>query len=722
MKKNEHCRNIQVENNHRLMSLIKTQLDPRIIKSQHSLLKQSWTASSEDITIETELNTLVISKRNEDNRYLSYIEKNNSFRIYPKHKFPICPKDHLHVDFDLEASGDLEVSLIVIEYDEREKMNQVVMKANSRNNELKLKNNTKAIRCALKVTGKGTAKIKRLELNRKQPVIKDLFVQNTKPIKQNRHRIIESLKDLKVACILDEFSRTCFEKNVRLINLIPSMWKETLNSDIPDLLLVESAWKGYQGTWEYKIATYSNQDKTDLKELINWCNENGVPTAFWNKEDPIHFNKFLDTAKMFDYVFTTDQNMIIPYQNEVKHKRVFAMPFSADPSLHNPVKLPEGRKNRINFAGSYYSNRHQDRQNAMNILFKLACEYEFDIYDRNFEANLKNKNSNFQFPDFLKDRIIGSLSYEDIEKAYKGYRICLNVNSVIDSPTMFSRRVFESLASGTPVVSTKSNGIQAMFNNLVINSNEIHVLEEEMNLLMNNDLYYRRKSLEGIREVYLNHTYQHRIHDLIKKIGIQVEHPSTENHISMVSVVHSKEEFERVHVIFSKQTFGNRKLYVFLDNFEGYIDIINHYNSNEVSAYVYSYAEYYEKASSFFGDTYVCYINPRDHYGENYLLDMAIAVEYSKSEIIGKNNKYCFENNEFIENKGEEYVFVTSLEPHSSMIKASLLKNNLFKCLLDLKENKNFNRYFPQGHKMFSVDKFNYVQNFISKQPVIYDL
>ncbi|CDN41912.1 glycosyltransferase [Paenibacillus sp. P22] len=721
MKKDERSHS-QIDNNHRLMNLIKNQLDPNIIKSKHSLLRKNWTASSNDITVVNEANVLVISNTKETKRYLSYIEKNNSFSVYPKHRFPLCSKDVLNINIEMEEYGNIEISLIVIEYDEKEKINQIVMPVNSKRNEFRLKDETKAVRCALKVNGKGTAKIKRLELIRKQPELKDLYVQNTKPISNKRKQIIKSLKSLKVACILDEFSRTCYEKNVQLINLTPSTWKETLDSEVPDILLVESAWKGYQGTWEYKIATYSNQDKTDLKELLNWCRENGVPTAFWNKEDPIHFNKFIDTAQLFDYVFTTDSNMIADYQKKIKHNRVFALPFSADPSLHNPVKLPEGRKHKINFAGSYYSNRHEDRQNAMDILFNLACEYEFDIYDRNFEANLKNKNSNFQFPDFLKNHIIGSLSYEDIEKAYKGYRICLNVNSVIDSPTMFSRRVFEALASGTPVVSTKSKGIQAMFNNLVINSNEVHVLEEEMNLLMNDDLYYRRKSLEGIREIYLNHTYQHRLQYLVNKIGIKVEHPLPMKQICMVSVVHSKEEFERVYNLFSKQTWNDKKLCIFLDNFEGYIDILNHYNNDKVNAYVYSYAEFYGKAASFFGDTYVCYINPNDHYGENYLLDMAIAIEYSHSEIIGKSNKYCFKNNEFIDNDEDEYVFVMNLEPHSSMIKASILKENLFKCLSDLKENKNFNRYFPQGHKLFSVDKFNYIQNFISKQPVIYDL
>ena len=43
--------------------------------------------------------------------------------------------------------------------------------------------------------------------------------------------------------------------------------------------------------------------------------------------------------------------------------------------------------------------------------------------------------------------------------AYRAYKIFLNVNSVHESPTMFSRRVFELLSSYTNVLSTPSVGI-----------------------------------------------------------------------------------------------------------------------------------------------------------------------------------------------------------------------------------------------------------------------
>ena len=46
--------------------------------------------------------------------------------------------------------------------------------------------------------------------------------------------------------------------------------------------------------------------------------------------------------------------------------------------------------------------------------------------------------------------------------AYRCYDVMLNVNTVTGSPTMFSRRVFESLACGTPVLSSESVGMSRM--------------------------------------------------------------------------------------------------------------------------------------------------------------------------------------------------------------------------------------------------------------------
>ena len=58
--------------------------------------------------------------------------------------------------------------------------------------------------------------------------------------------------------------------------------------------------------------------------------------------------------------------------------------------------------------------------------------------------------------------IRGTLTYDEMLTAYRCYDVMLNVNTITESPSMFARRVFESLACGTPVVSQDSMGMRKM--------------------------------------------------------------------------------------------------------------------------------------------------------------------------------------------------------------------------------------------------------------------
>ena len=77
----------------------------------------------------------------------------------------------------------------------------------------------------------------------------------------------------------------------------------------------------------------------------------------------------------------------------------------------------------------------------MRILLDSSTEYELDIYDRFFDDNSPNK-----FPAEYQRFVRGSLTYDEARSAYRMYKAVLNVNTIQDSPTMFSRRVYEVLA------------------------------------------------------------------------------------------------------------------------------------------------------------------------------------------------------------------------------------------------------------------------------------
>ena len=125
---------------------------------------------------------------------------------------------------------------------------------------------------------------------------------------------------------------------------------------------------------------------------------------------------------------------------------------------------------------------------------------------------------NHRFPERFDPYIKGSLKYYEIDKAYKGYKVMINVNTVKQSPTMFSRRVFEGLACGTPVVSTYAQGVENIFGDLVYISENENEIDKAFDSLLNNERTYRQKSLLGIREVLSKHTYTHRLKYITEKL------------------------------------------------------------------------------------------------------------------------------------------------------------------------------------------------------------
>src|SRR5690606_38010953 len=114
---------------------------------------------------------------------------------------------------------------------------------------------------------------------------------------------------LRVGVIMDTFSASAWGYEFDVVELKPKHWREQVEAQPIDLLFVESAWSGSNGAWKFQLSGPKSPPEA-LRELVAHCREQGIPSVFWNKEDPPHFDDFLETARLFDRVFTTDANMI----------------------------------------------------------------------------------------------------------------------------------------------------------------------------------------------------------------------------------------------------------------------------------------------------------------------------------------------------------------------------------------------------------------------------
>lgn len=683
-------------------------IKPKLVSSELLLDNSNWWyVEKEGLHAYTFKNTLFFANSDERSNYSSFMETNVAFSKQPTYPIQVLPEEKLAFCFQCEQSQGISVKLAIAEYNDHGK-EKTTMLSLEKENYLTLGKNTKKLRLALKITGKGILQIKKIAIER---IFEKALKKETKQLTNGFDLSqVNKFSELKVACIFDEFTMTSYQKEVELITFTPENWKEVLSKTRPHFLFVESAWHGNFGAWQYKVGEYSNTGREELINLLKWCNENQIPTIFWNKEDPIHFDKFIDSAKRFDYIYTSDANKIPDYKKKAKHENVYALPFAAEPSQHNPIQLLEARENKICFAGSYYSNRHPERREIMDEMLEISQEFGLVIYDRNYHRS----ELEFRFPKQFEKNVVGSLAYSDIDKAYKGYRFMLNVNSVIHSPTMFSRRVFEGLASGTPILSSYSEGIEEIFGQTVMISKNPDELRKQMTAISTDDNLYRKKSLEGIREVYEKHTYQHRLSFLLGNIGINL--PVVSKTVTMIQIVASEEELKNSIQLFMKQSYENKKLAVFIKNIEFFSDInmiLNQYQTEMVSIYLLDYMENYPDFSSLLESDFMAFIQPSHFYGRNYLKDLMIASIYTDADFIGKASYWEKREEKMCKSiKWDEYTFVNELYPSRSIIRTRYPFRDQIKSILEnWNEDQSLAPYMKQGAKMFSSDAFNFIEN-----------
>ncbi|HBR28754.1 MAG TPA: glycosyltransferase [Firmicutes bacterium] len=506
--------------------------------------------------------------------------------------------------------------------------------------------------------------------------------------------------NLKVACIMDRFSYDCFKYECTLKYLPYDSWEDSLDLFDPDFLLVESAWEGLDHTWKDQLINIENKGDCKIKRIINYCHQKNIPTVFWNKEDPPNYLKFIYAAKLFDFVFTTDLNSIQRYYQDLKHKRVYVLPFAAQPAIHNPINSNYNKKENVAFAGTWYGTRYIKRQIELKMLLQPSLAYNLHIYDRNYQ---KDNNLNFKFPEECRTNIVGSLDYKDMVKAYKLYKVFLNVNTVKKSPTMFSRRVFEMLASGANVITTYSEGIYNYFKEII----PIVFSEEEtrdvLSILLNSKEISEGISLLGIREVNEKHLYKHRLNSILGKIGL--EHKITQGKgVSVVAYINNELGFKNILNCYKAQKFKHKELIAIANkqiDIGEYsrkdISIIRYKNEQTLKQAIYKACKY----------SYVALFNEKDYYAPYYLMDLIHAFNYTDADVVEKSSYYEYNlevNLLSLYNQGHENIYVKGINRNAFVIKKDLVKDT--NVLTDIFHNKE---PLFGNLKIYSTDRFSYV-------------
>lgn len=498
---------------------------------------------------------------------------------------------------------------------------------------------------------------------------------------------------LKVACVMDEFTYGSYRHECNLLQLTPADWQEQLQQFQPELVFIESAWRGKDDLWGSKVGHNSHE----LQSILKWCKDHKVPSVFWNKEDPVHFETFLSTAKQFDFVFTTDIDCIHRYKGALGHDRVYLLPFACQPAVHNPVELYE-RKDAFCFAGAYYTRYPERTRDLGNFVSELPSFRPLEIFDRNFGKN----DANYQFPEQYQPYIVGTLSFEQIDRAYKGYRYAINLNSIKQSQSMFARRVFELLGSNTVTVSNFSRGVRLLFGDLVITTDSGPEMLRRLNTLAGNERDSDKLRLAALRKVMQEHTYGQRLNYVMSKVTGKAQEES-QPRICIIADAANSAEVEALTQHLLRQRYTNVSMHVVVNDTVGKtavkdprVKLISRKQLKKTSL------------GELAGDApWFAAMVSEDYYGPNYLLDMVLATRYNQAEVIGKVAHYVRKDDGIhLQNPGQAYRRPASIAARAALIKTALIGEQ--QASEWLKTLPKLNYTFEQS---LAIDAFNYCRN-----------
>lgn len=529
--------------------------------------------------------------------------------------------------------------------------------------------------------------------------------------------------DLTVGVILDEFSAMAFAYEWNTVALDPASWRQQMTAAAVDLVFIESAWAGNNRLWRGKLAGPSGP-APELVELLQWSRHNGIPTVFWNKEDPPHYQDFLPAAKLCDHVFTSDVRRVPFYRQDLGHEHIGVLPFAAQPAIHNPVRPRHGRHSRdIAFAGMYFAHKYPERRSQMDLLLggamdaseKLATGLE--IFSRKLGGD-----SNYQFPAPLNTRVVGSLSYPQMLSAYKTYKVFLNVNSVVDSPSMCARRIFEISAAGTPVITTPSAAVEQFFAPTEV---PVATTREEAAALSrglaSNPEYNDRTVHLAQRRIWEQHTYAHRAEEVLAAVLPDRARPLTRPAVSALVPTIRPHQLDSLFATIARQRNVDVELVLLTHGFELEPGRLEELQTTHGVAKVklltagrgVSLGECLNRCAAAATGEVVAKMDDDDHYGPHYLSDQLHALHYSGADIVGKQAHYMHlrtSNATVLRFGHREHRYTDFVMGPTITARRSLLLELPFPAL-GLGEDTGFLRQAAAaGKRIYSSDRFNYFQ------------
>jgi spore maturation protein CgeB len=239
----------------------------------------------------------------------------------------------------------------------------------------------------------------------------------------------------------------------------------------------------------------------------------GIASVLWTTDPPLHYEPLVTVATAYDAIFCQGTEAI-----ELLDRAGIGgarwLPMACDPEVHHPVSCSTAEKKKygsdIVFVGSYYPGRA--------ALFESVTDFDLAIWGPGWD-NLA--------PDSPLRRCIRGAHTTPAEwlKIYSASKIVLATH-YHDPQNRFpvyqaSPRIFEALACGSFVLCDDQRDVFSLFKDGedIVRFFDSADLTEKIRHYLAHPEERDKIAAQGYGNVLNNHTYIHRIKELLSKIG-----------------------------------------------------------------------------------------------------------------------------------------------------------------------------------------------------------
>ena len=207
------------------------------------------------------------------------------------------------------------------------------------------------------------------------------------------------------------------------------------------------------------------------------------PNAWWVIDTHLRYEKDLEKARLFDYVFAAQRDGAEKLERD-GIRNVFWLPLAADPAVHKKYALP--KKYDVSFVGHLAPGQRNELLQAIR--------------------------------ETVPNRFIGQKFFDEMARIYSESKIVFNRSLKND----INMRVFEAMATGSLLLTNDlaDNGLEVLFKT----GEQVAVYSGKNDLLRKIEYYLKhpdereRTAREGRKAILKEHTYPKRMRALLETV------------------------------------------------------------------------------------------------------------------------------------------------------------------------------------------------------------